>query len=1473
MAPGRKRGAKGVKAKSELRLGDLVLAKVKGFPAWPAKISRPEDWDRMPDPRKYFVQFFGTLEIAFVAPADIQPFTIESKNKLLARCQGRKIKFFSQAVNEISEEFEELQRKVSSGTRDDKSMQTVASEAHSIDGVVGESLEVNGNEGMDRKGPEFKLETEEPSDLGSGLEHCFQKQDYVENQDNNRSLSPPISLGKRNKLSSNYNNLVKDSPSVSSPSHRSLLKEEAPLDIKVKGKYSSNGLNELTNGHRPKPAIGSKKKSEGTMHSRGSAVPHEPSGEVKRRQFDSGGSMKLSSADISKSSLDAGSERKEKKSKKKKRHSERADDGQEDTELNSEELNGVISRKRLKAQHGREKQGSQTNEASFHAKISKFSVIGDDANLIEAQSSRKNDSRSPNIFNGKVFKRLTSHRKAEVCRPLRVPISSDGANHSSDEDDIPPTKRHRRSSETTFSSALISDNRLGSSVSSKNDLVLPDRVRSPVMQLPTKRRSVRLGDDEDDESQKTPIHGGITSKVSLIVRVSDSKNKFTVHGESCVSDPVVLANKGQVDEHVQSSLTPNKVSSPAAQQGVEKKTRESLAAIVSPGTWQLDSEKLPSVEVKSVSVSPKRSPLSIGGRSSAELQSKHSNKAPGGISRKKTPAGDNKSASTSDRSTSFLSKQASFGDKKKATPNPDLQINGSAPVVKTSNENITSVRERLNFGKDEKTNFAIDSKISDSPTSMKRLIAAAQAKKRQAHLQNTYGNPFPFSIPDFDMPARGLSPTPATLAFESSKTIQLDVQGTHPTSPFSNVHQFPSTNQHENEELEERRVSSGHQGTGSSLSGGTEAAVARDAFEGMIETLSRTKESIARATRLAIDCAKYGLATEVVELLIQKLENEPSLHRRVDLFFLVDSITQCSHSQKGITGASYVSTVQAALPRIIGAAAPAGSGAQENRRQCHKVLRLWLERKILPESILRRFLDDIGVVNDDTSVGISLRRPSRSERAIHDPIREMEGMVVDEYGSNATFQLPGLLSAIVLEEEEEFEDNLHTNLSKEVNDASPSDHTPTTGTDPENPSVTPSDRRHCILADVDGELEMEDVSGNQKDERTVFTNGTFGVASFEPNSDGILESASNVSSEWLPSPDGSPPLPPGSPPETPPLPTSPPPSPPPLPSSPPPPLPRPSTNQNPFPQLFVGPPQPPMGLPPPPHGDPPQPIGPPPRAAHPQLVGPPPPPPVGPHPPSVGPPQPVGPPPPLGPPPLPCQQLFPPQPPLVSHHMANFQGNQCNPMASNAHGSHIDASGRSEVQSQQPSCFPPSGLSNAREHAGYNSSRPIDYGQGDAYINPQASQHRQQFLPGNAPFAQRPLHPELPAHRPPSHFPYPNSVQQHQYPPYSVPNFSDGPRRYGTDEQWRMQGNEFNVDCQRGGAWTAGGRPCSGPPYPPEGYFGPPLERPPANNVNFQPPAPNTMPPASQIPGGLSVHGVPMMPGRPDMSAVNWRPA
>ncbi|GAU25944.1 hypothetical protein TSUD_16820, partial [Trifolium subterraneum] len=301
----------------------------------------------------------------------------------------------------------------------------------------------------------------------------------------------------------------------------------------------------------------------------------------------------------------------------------------------------------------------------------------------------------------------------------------------------------------------------------------------------------------------------------------------------------------------------------------------------------------------------------------------------------------------------------------------------------------------------------------------------------------------------------------------------------------------------------------------------------------------------------------------VVELLIRKLESETSFHRKVDLFFLVDSITQCSNNQKGIAGASYIPAVQGGLARLLGAAAPPGTSARENRRQCLKVLRLWLERKIFPESVLRRYMNDIGGSGDDMTVKHSFRRPSRAERSVDDPIREMEGMLVDEYGSNATFQLAGILSARVFEDDDD-----------DFLNVSPEDPTHTV-VDSETSTVTPSDKRHCILEDVDGELEMEDVSGHPKDERPVLLNSTSEMDFQLQGSDRILDPASNVCEEVHVNLEASPPLPLDSPPTPPPLPSSPPPPPPP-PSSPSPPPPMPPTLQQPPP-----PPLPPTGPTPP----------------------------------------------------------------------------------------------------------------------------------------------------------------------------------------------------------------------------------------------------------------------------------------------------
>ncbi|KAL6566246.1 RPR [Orobanche gracilis] len=1603
MAPGRKRGAKGVKTKSELGLGELVLAKVKGFPAWPAKISRPEDWERAPDLKKYFVQFYGTAEIAFVAPADIQAFTSEAKNKLSARCQGKTVKYFAQAVKEICEEFEVLQHKKINGIRDDdNNAQNLASESLSDDPVVDEALEISADGEIDREGRDCKLEINELNGQFSASDRL--RKGEMECLDVNRCLEDDI-------------NPVKDSVLGSVSSSHASVKEEGSRNVKVEGRCSDAGQSELANGDQSK--LGRKRKHEGTVHrNSGSVISPEHIGDRMPMKYALGGNMKVSSAENSRLGSELGSGRKGKKLVKEKKHFMAVDD-QVDSEVIFEEHKDAVPRKKLKFQHDHEKLTSRTNKASCPAKKPKSADIVDGARMVRAQTSRK-DPISPlgpdNKVDNTESKRLTSGVKAESHHSSRADRSDNESNQPTAEDETPPTKRQCQAG-VMSTSALISENINGKFVACKNNLMMSNKVRSSGMQLPTKRRAVRLcDDDDDDELPKTPVHGGVPHKASATPRVSESRKKTVERAEGYANDKLILKKSGIHDalkEQVLSSRLSNKTSSPTAQEGLEKRrtrelsaehicpnqcrldfkklpsveaksatdstqsdvalkeqvlsaqlsnktssptaqkatekrrNRESSVEHVSPNQRRIDSKKLPSTEVKSAMdftqsdaalkeqvlsarlsnktssptvqkgaekranrdlsaehVSPNRlqldskvlpsmeSKLATGStqsdsalkehvlsfhlsnkissptaqkgmdkRRTTELSAehvspnhrlvdfrklhsmeataaidsiqsvtavgplvepqKHFRKTPVNISQKKDPPvasmGFNtvSDGSSLNQSVNERGKPTSPGEKRKSAPLSDSQTNNSVLLVGNPDKTVMGLGERLKFGDDSNTSFLINSKISDSATSMKHLIAAAQAKKKQAHMQNSYANHFQLVLPDADM----LERSPSSIPLASNITPQLDVQTLHSNHPSSDVRQLISVKDHENMEFEERRLSSGHQATGSSLSGDTEAAVARDAFEGMIETLSRTKESIGRATRLAIDCAKYGIANEVVELLIRKLENEPSFHRRVDLFFLVDSITQCSYNQKGIAGASYLPVVQAALPRLIGAAAPPGTGAHENRRQCHKVLRLWRERKILPEYVLRRYMDDIGGRNDESSTGILQRRPSRAERAFDDPIRDMEGMFVDEYGSNATFQLPGLLPSHFFDEGVEDEDEgTFATGHKDVPDTSPSEHHTPASRDPDNCTVTPSDRRHCILEDVDGELEMEDVSAHQKDEGPFSGNDTAQVALHEPNSDGIFQSASCIS-EFLPSPEGSPPLPPGSPPESPPLPTSPPPSPPPPPPPPsspsPPPPPPPSAEQHLFP-------------PPPPFiSEKSLPLRP---ALMPQHT-----------------------------PPLPSTISY--SQPLtyqalpLSHEIGGAHTvsvNQQAHLVPNTYGSHIDAAVRGEAFSQQSSFFSPAAVSNVREHVSHNSSRLVEYGQIDGCLNTQAPQQTQPFLSGSAPSAQRPLHPKQMTQQVPSHFSYPNTAQQNLYPPYAVPKFYDGLRRNATDEQWRMQGS-------------------SGPPYPHAGYFGHSLERPPTSVVSFRPSAASSIPTAP-ITCDLTVHGVQMMPSRPDVSAINWRP-
>ncbi|KAL6187229.1 hypothetical protein ACLB2K_043344 [Fragaria x ananassa] len=1458
MAPSRRRGANKAKNKAQLSLGDLVLAKVKGHPFWPAKISKPEDWQKVPDPKKYFVQFFGTEEIAFVAPVDIQAFTSDSKSKISARCQG-KSKYFSQAVKEICEAFDELQKKNSNDLRVDTDRSDHGCDALSVDGVEdnGVNVEIKDDKGV--VGSDGETVKEEcAGDFGSKLERCSQ----LRGENDTEDVDPSTSCGAKESSSPVFSSEEKDKmssvvhPKVPKTSNSSHLKTEVS-DLKhedddIHSKKHGEGQRSLVNGYKMTKSSGSKKRSDGMVevHKGSSLTSLKEDGSIgcvdRPQSHDrlrdgttgktvSGSNKRKLSPDSLKPETGIGDGKRSKDLLKAKKYVkvEEAKNSVDDLEARTRDR---LSGRPKNAHVGRGKPDLGSNDISHLSKKSKHVDAGEN-------TRRGSFSKSPpstNVANQKTVKKLDSKVSTSRVKSENNLVSkSQNVNASGDEAVLPLAKRRRRAMEAmSDSDTLVSDDKMEKAPVQKNNIARSSDVKVSAPQTQRKRRAVCLYDDEEEEEKpKTPVHGGSSRNVKAPSNISDGIKSTNKNIEG--SDIALHSTKHSTQVHGSStkesssqlktgSLSPGKpvVDEKRSQkqtQTDEMRLEKSVHAYHSPA--KLESDQQLSKELKPTVPSPKMSPMLVSATKPAVEQQKGT-KAP---VKGSNSAIQKKAQAVSVNSSRTVSSSLVSSQKPKPTARPISRTIDSTILQENTTEYNLLPTERMEVGKEDKTALLVDSNTLESSSSLKHLIAVAQAKRKQTQSHN-YS--FDFSSSAFLSSTDGTCPSP--LAAEglypmSSSALQADVPGSiQTTNIVSPSHSRPSAlqNQVDIEDLSERRVSSGHQTAGGSLSGGTEAAVARDAFEGMIETLSRTKESISRATRCALDCAKYGIANEVVELLIRKLESEPSFHRKVDLFFLVDSITQISHTQKGIAGASYVPTVQAALPRLLGAAAPPGSGARENRRQCHKVLRLWLERKIFPQGVLRRYMDDIGVSNDDTTAGFSLRRPSRSERAIDDPIREMEGMFVDEYGSNATFQLPGFLSSHAFEDDDEEEEEEVPSCSyKEASHPSPVETTHASG-ESETCAVTPNDRRHCILEDVDGELEMEDVSGHPKDERPSFINGSFEMDPPQQGPHRIMEPASNACTDLPPLPEGSPPLPLDSPPPPPPLPPSPPPPPPPLSPSPPPP-------------------------PPPPPSQPPLPL---PLSGSQHLL----------IPQSSRPTQPS----------LVAQQMLPPQTsmhsspqlayqPSVPHEYCSTSGNQLVQMPGNAsHGGAIDSSVKTEMFSQQQACFAPAGVCGPREPSGYSSARQVEHGHGDIFMSTQVSQPNQQFQQGNAAFAPRPL-PPGPPQNPSSHFSYAKPpVQQHPQhpyrPPYPLPPGPDNQRRFVADEQR--------------GVWINGGRPPHpGPPFGHEGYFRPPVERPPANNMSFQRPAPNNVPSGAPISGHTASQ---ILPCRPDISAVNcWRPA
>ncbi|XP_019455766.1 PREDICTED: ENHANCER OF AG-4 protein 2-like [Lupinus angustifolius] len=1452
MAP-RRRGANKAKGIGNFSLGDLVLAKVKGFPAWPAVISRPEDWEKVPDLKKYFVQFFGTKEIAFVAPVDIQAFTNETKNKLSARCQG-KTKYFTQALDEICAAFDELEKQKAGGLRDDTGDSCVGSEVPSADGVIGHLKDATEAVVLNVEKANTIL-----GDAGSDLKHATQRGAESISHDEKLSVScHPIDssspvLSPVIKSESSIGTEINKHARTSGLKDPSCLKEEVS---DCKDAHNDNDLERtdnvpstLTNGDkRRKLGTGSmrrtkvaddRKRSGGSnkmfskyessegcadlSSSRQTLTGGQKGKNAVSVRSDSPGALK-SVSDVNSGNQDKNLLEVKKRLKEKKELQESLVDSEKADEKNSRKQNAaqvpgmrslgtnetLRATKKLKSMDTKDDKTLKSLPEAVKRNLGKNETFHATKKLKTMDTKNDKTLKSPSKVE---LKRSTSCLKTRTSLPSRGQTGIVGSDDSVSEV-LARTKHVQLQKSMPDSSSLASDEN-----TEKGSLRLKgDAINLTVKQAEKKRRAVCLLDN--DES-KTPVHGGAAQNIKSPLTTTEVMKCNDAYPDN--------ANVAQLGNKISCALEDNHLKEKA--DGVLPANSLHIAE-------KLDSKQLPSEVGKLISASPVKSPLPVPMKKSnaeAHKSSKPLVKVSSNATQKKA---DHRSSKCLNRIATHKKKPASSVESCKTTPKTLPQVVEVPAATEDFKELDAFHGDRfVEVGMEHKSRLYAGSRSPETAKTMKHLIAAAQAKRRLV-AQSHY---LPLGLHH----VQGGTPSPCKLKSSlsvSSDFMQADLLGVNEqlavASPSINEHHLASQNQLDSEENEDRRVGSVQRAVGGSLSGSTEAAVALEAFEGMIETLSRTKESIGRTTRLAIDCAKYGVANEVVELLIRKLENETSFHHKVDLFFLVDSIAQCSHNQNGIAGASYIPAIQGALPRLLRSAAPPGGIARENRRQCLKVLRLWLERKIFPESVLRRYMDDIGVSNDMT-VSFSSRRSFRAERSVDDPIREMEGMFVDEYGSNATIQLPGLLSSNVFEEDED--DDFPSN-------ASPPDTTLTL-VESITCAVTPNDKSHRILEDVDGELEMEDVSDHPKDERPILLINSSEMNVQLQGLDRILDASSKISTEMPDILEGSPPPPLDSPP-----------SPPPLPSSPPPPI---SPSQSP---LLLPPPPPPAFHPPPL----------PPSVPPPLLV-----------------PQSSG----VAQPSLLAQALVPLQSSLQPSLEMEYQqsvprdcngtasGNQIVQMVgSSFHGGHNSAVVKNEVlsQAQSSACFPPMAGCSSQEPSGFIPQRQLQHGQNDMYTNSQVPQLYQQFHLGNPSFGSRHMHTiPAPPQNPPNQYSYSKTTMQQNLPhtfhsPFSLPSLPDGPRQFVANEPWRMPSSEFNTNNHHG-LWRGRIPSCPVPPFGQEGSFQPPLERPPISNVGFQHVNPNNIPappPPPPPPPPMSGYGVPqMLPCRPDIPALNcWRP-
>ncbi|XP_073283776.1 protein HUA2-LIKE 3-like isoform X1 [Primulina huaijiensis] len=1097
MAPSRRKGvgkaaaASAASTRREWKVGDLVLAKVKGFPAWPATVSEPEKWGYPADRKKVLVHFFGTQQIGFCNPFDVEEFTEERKLSLLGKRHGKGADFV-RAVNEIIISFEKLKKREQVSSADETTEIIINHENKSEESST---KCVNDEDSVIRAQPQL-LCTGASNDLNSLTEAAAAETELEEARlFAETPVSTTYSTRRKTEVTQSRNSLIQGRISARRLRSSSKIDAKGPQNITL-------------------PSLNSSRRSRHSGANASKDISLRRSARIMKSSDDSEGYDADSPASVSNDSIEENESEVmtvdsdspsfnngstvESHCKPMVVDHFSENNNEDETEFNNrlgfQTSTAIIKKKRgpNRKRHSDDVVGAVNSNAFVSdAEVRNESVSpGNNDELAERCAREDGDEHLPLFKRARVRleraapaenkERIMAHKKEkilEVAERLTTKTSGPLNCKVDDPGDVESVPIEVDSVNMPLSPA--SPKKAQSWEGGKNLWETKNFVGDEAALPPSKRLHRALEamsanvaeDNQSDSSFPLTVNTKSNGDCSSIAECSElsTGNKAVIELGSAPAENhsnngfnfdsskfCAAANTGTPLIHLKTYTT------------VLDCVRSYSSESSNPESCKGSTAHTEVADFKYLKMSP------------PELDSKHVKLDPQGIGEEKVCL---------DRSTpGFIISLANHC--KIECSELDATVEGSDPDIPRVSSEVLAPKENAGSTLNCDASVQVDNAVGEGDKSHCVKILSL-AKNNQDSQKSEFvkehspvskfsncvpsGSPVKVltsghheslsnSISIFDEPLEDFA---APKSSSLTNGLQLYAKTSPRSSCMGNV-SASDNNYLENSSScgpDVRLNSEMVKLAGKSNSKGEETL---SSFEAAIRSLTGTKENIGRATRVAIDCAKFGFAIKVVEILAQNLERESNSQKKVDLFFLVDSIAQCSRAMKG-DGGIYPSVIQAVLPRLLLAAAPPGSSSLENHRQCLKVLRVWQERKILPEPIIHHHIRELDVLCVSYPKAGS-RRPLRNERAFDDPIREMEGMLVDEYGSNSSFQLPGFCMPRMLRD-----DDVGSDSDGESFEAVTPEHN-AENLDGERALIPAVEKRSLILEDVDGELEMEDVA-------------------------------------------------------------------------------------------------------------------------------------------------------------------------------------------------------------------------------------------------------------------------------------------------------------------------------------------------------------------------------------------------------------